>query len=89
VLPEANGVSRFFESLEHAHRGMWLAGPLGTAMRVTLAYCALMLIFMALSGLYLRWPKSRKLDWRTWFKIHFKLGPAFLWSTRMMARVYC
>ncbi|EIZ80076.1 sulfite reductase (NADPH) flavoprotein, alpha-component [Novosphingobium sp. Rr 2-17] len=82
LLPSTTPVSRFFETLEHLHRGMWAGqGPLGKAMRVTLAYCVLMLLVMVITGLYLRWPKARKLKWQTWFKIHFKLkGRPFLFS---------
>jgi uncharacterized iron-regulated membrane protein len=81
ILPRSTGVSRFFTQLERVHRSMWAgSGPFGMILRVTLAYSVLMLIYMALSGLYLRWPKGRAVrDWRTWFQINFKLkGAAFL-----------
>ena len=38
----------------------------------------LCLLIMAVTGLYLRWPRRKASEWRTWLKIHWKLkGYAF------------
>ncbi|MDB5414964.1 MAG: sulfite reductase alpha subunit, partial [Rubritepida sp.] len=42
--------------------------------------CAICLVLMALTGLYLRWPR-RPSDWRSWFRLRFALrGRALLWE---------
>jgi sulfite reductase (NADPH) flavoprotein alpha-component len=42
--------------------------------------CTALCIFLALSGLYLRWPRRNRLDWRTWLKVDFsRRGRPFLW----------
>jgi sulfite reductase (NADPH) flavoprotein alpha-component len=65
------------QTIERVHRGM-VAGPTG---RMIVGISTFALIFFALSGLYLRWPKSGALKWQTWFKIHGQLkGRAFLWN---------
>jgi sulfite reductase (NADPH) flavoprotein alpha-component len=65
------------QTIERIHRGM-VAGPTG---RMIVGISTFALIFFALSGLYLRWPKIGALKWQTWFRIHGKLkGRAFLWN---------
>lgn len=66
-----------FQTIERIHRGM-IAGPIGRTM---VGISALLLFVMALAGLYLRWPRQGKLQWRTWFNINSKLkGRAYLWN---------
>jgi sulfite reductase (NADPH) flavoprotein alpha-component len=65
------------QTIERIHRGM-VAGPTG---RMIVGISTFALIFFALSGLYLRWPKSGARKWQTWFKVHTQLkGRAFLWN---------
>ena len=65
------------QTIERVHRGM-VAGPLG---RTVVGSCALLLFLMALSGLYLRWPRRGKMQWQTWFKVSPQLtGRAYLWN---------
>jgi len=66
-----------FQTIEHIHRGM-VAGTIG---RTVVGTSALLLSVMALAGLYLRWPRRCKLQWRSWFKLNYQLqGRAFLWN---------
>ncbi|MEE4451363.1 sulfite reductase flavoprotein subunit alpha [Novosphingobium resinovorum] len=70
LLGQPNGTG-FFRTVEDIHR--WLAlpgGSKGWGRQVT-AISTLSLIFFALSGLYLRWPK-RVLDWRSWFVLDLR-----------------
>ncbi|MEH3098960.1 sulfite reductase flavoprotein subunit alpha [Sphingomonas adhaesiva] len=63
--------SGFFRTVMDLHR--WLAlpgGPNGIGRQIT-GFSALALIFFALSGLYLRWPR-RALDWRSWFVLDLR-----------------
>jgi sulfite reductase (NADPH) flavoprotein alpha-component len=65
------------KTIERIHRGM-IAGDTG---RAVVGASTLALVFFALSGLYLRWPRSGALRWQTWFKVHPKLkGRPFLWN---------
>jgi sulfite reductase (NADPH) flavoprotein alpha-component len=76
LLPEPKG-DAFFEFVESLHR--WLLLPRDTGKPVTGTLAAGLLI-LALSGLYLRWPR-RPLAWRAWLKLDFALtGRAFLWN---------
>ena len=65
----------FFDFTEDLHRRL-VAGDAG--QRVT-GTCAVILVFFALSGLYLRWP--RRWHWRSWLAVawHHR-GRSFLWS---------
>lgn len=61
----------FVDTVEDLHR--WLAlpgGGKGIGRQIT-GFSALALIFFALSGLYLRWPR-RSLDWRNWFVLDLR-----------------
>lgn len=70
---QASSSETFFNSMEQLHRNL-LAGPIGKGL---VGASTIVLVFMALSGLYLRWPR-RALDWRVWLKMSFKLrGNAF------------
>ncbi|WP_426390219.1 PepSY domain-containing protein [Variovorax sp. R-27] len=76
LLPEPKG-DAFFEIVESLHR--WLLLPRDTGKPVT-GTLATGLLILALSGLYLRWPR-RPLAWRAWLKLDFALtGRAFLWN---------
>jgi sulfite reductase (NADPH) flavoprotein alpha-component len=76
LLPEPKG-DAFFEFVESLHR--WLLLPRDTGKPVT-GTLATGLLILALSGLYLRWPR-RPLAWRAWLKLDFALtGRAFLWN---------
>jgi len=81
LLPEPKG-DAFFEFVEDLHR--WLLLPRDTGKPVTGTLAAGLLI-LALSGLYLRWPR-RPLGWRAWLKLDFALtGRAFLWNLHAVA----
>ncbi len=76
-LPEPVG-GGFFETMEHVHR--WLAlpgGENGIGRQIT-GFSALALIYFALSGLYLRWPR-KALDWRTWLVLDRRKTGRNLW----------
>ncbi|WP_336964622.1 PepSY domain-containing protein [Sphingobium aquiterrae] len=74
LLGDANGQG-FFAFVRAVHR--WLAlpgGGEGIGRRIT-GFSALALIFFALSGLYLRWPR-KPLDWRSWLLLDLRrTGP--------------
>ncbi|MFC3443614.1 PepSY domain-containing protein [Sphingobium rhizovicinum] len=70
LLGAANGTG-FFRTITDLHR--WLAlpgGGNGIGRQIT-AFSAIALIFFALSGLYLRWPR-RALDWRAWLVLDLR-----------------
>ncbi|PNU04248.1 PepSY domain-containing protein [Novosphingobium guangzhouense] len=61
----------FFRTMEDIHR--WLAlpgGSKGWGRQIT-GFSTIALIFFALSGLYLRWPR-RALDWRAWLVLDWR-----------------
>jgi sulfite reductase (NADPH) flavoprotein alpha-component len=70
------------QTIERIHRGM-VAGDIGRAI---VGVSAMTLVVLAVTGLYLRWPRSGKLQGRTWFKIHRTLkGRPFLWNLHSVA----
>lgn len=76
-LGEPSG-SGFFHLMDELHR--WLAMPgggNGWGRQIT-AFSAMSLIFFALSGLYLRWPRQA-LDWRAWLVLDLKKTGRNLW----------
>ncbi|MEC3912445.1 sulfite reductase flavoprotein subunit alpha [Sphingobium sp. CR2-8] len=76
-LGEPTGAG-FFHLMDELHR--WLAlpgGGNGIGRQIT-AFSALSLIFFALSGLYLRWPRQA-LDWRAWFVLDLRKTGRNLW----------
>lgn len=76
LMPPLAG-NEFFEFSERLHR--WLLLPV-EAGKIVAGILALCLLTLALSGLYLRWPR-RALDWRAWFKLDFGMrGRSFLWN---------
>jgi sulfite reductase (NADPH) flavoprotein alpha-component len=81
LLPEPKG-DAFFEFVESLHRWLLLPRDAGKPVTGTLAVG---LLVLALSGLYLRWPR-RPLAWRAWLKLDFALtGRAFLWNLHAVA----
>jgi sulfite reductase (NADPH) flavoprotein alpha-component len=83
AMPSSTPVSRFLDTVERLHRAQWAGdGAIGHAVHRSLSWIVLLLFYMTLSGLYLRWPRGRaRRDWRVWFKLNFKLrGAAFLWN---------
>ncbi|WP_447122026.1 PepSY-associated TM helix domain-containing protein [Glaciimonas sp. GG7] len=80
LLPALRG-NDFFQFVERFHRWFLTSQNMG---RVLTGCTALCMLVMALSGLYLRWPKQ-PLDWRNWFKVNFSLsGRAFLWNLHLV-----
>ena len=76
VLGELQGHG-FFEWIESLHRWLLLPREPGRVVAGVLAIC---LLGMALSGLYLRWPRN-PLRWRTWLTFDSALkGRSFLWG---------
>ena len=79
LLGPATGEA-FFRTVMDLHR--WLAlpgGPNGIGRQIT-GFAALSLIFFALSGLYLRWPR-RALDWRSWLVLDLRKTGRNLYRT--------
>jgi sulfite reductase (NADPH) flavoprotein alpha-component len=75
VLPVPRGVE-FFETVRELHRFL-LAGQVGKQI---VGACAMILVFLSLSGLYLRWPRQVG-QWRAWFSVSPRQkGRAFLWN---------
>ena len=76
LLPHARGI-KFFEFVDSLHRWMLLPKNIGSLVTGSAAAC---LLVLALSGLYLRWPRHVT-DWRRWLKLDFALtGRPFLWN---------
>lgn len=73
---------QFFRTVRSLHRWLLIPpgeGGLNIGRQIT-GFCALALVFFALSGLYLRWPR-RPFHWRSWFRIDFSLkGRNFYWA---------
>ncbi|WP_306391973.1 sulfite reductase flavoprotein subunit alpha [Telluria beijingensis] len=80
LLPAARGEA-FFQFVDSTHR--WLLLPRAPG-RIVLGILALCLVGLALSGLYLRWPRNK--DWRSWLTFNTKLrGRSFLWALHAIA----
>lgn len=76
LLPELDG-DGFFEWVEQLHRFLLLERDPGKMVSGVLAFC---LMGLALTGLYLRWPR-RLWDWRTWLTFDTRMkGRSFLWG---------
>ncbi|WP_343730416.1 sulfite reductase flavoprotein subunit alpha [Duganella sp.] len=81
LLPELAGEG-FFEWTEQLHRFLLLPRDPGKMVSGTLAFC---LMGLALTGLYLRWPR-RVWDWRTWLTFDARMkGRSFLWGLHSVA----
>ncbi|HTO18967.1 MAG TPA: sulfite reductase flavoprotein subunit alpha [Pseudomonas sp.] len=71
----------FFQVVLQLHR--WLA--MGETGKQITAASTLILIFLCLSGLYLRWPR-RAGHWRTWLSVDWrKTGRGFHWDLHAVA----
>ncbi|MBG6223132.1 MULTISPECIES: sulfite reductase flavoprotein subunit alpha [unclassified Janthinobacterium] len=78
--------AQFFEWMESLHRWLLLPRDPGRQVAGALALC---LLGLALSGLYLRWPR-RALDWRTWLTFDPALkGRSLLWNLHAVAGTWC
>ncbi|HWV15372.1 MAG TPA: sulfite reductase flavoprotein subunit alpha [Cellvibrio sp.] len=83
ILGQIKG-QEFFRTVLQLHRFLLIPTPEGgkgiNIGRQITGFSALALVFFALSGLYLRWPR-RVLHWRSWFHINFSLsGRNFYWA---------
>jgi sulfite reductase (NADPH) flavoprotein alpha-component len=83
LAPTASGAETFFRNVRQLHRWLML-GELGDRDigRQIVGACTMLLIFMALTGLYLRWPRGPAARrWKTWLVPDFRpKGRAFLWN---------
>ena len=70
LLGEPRGAATM-DVLEDLHRWLALPGDGNGIGRQITGFSAIALIYFALSGLYLRWPK-RPLDWRNWFVLDLR-----------------
>jgi sulfite reductase (NADPH) flavoprotein alpha-component len=73
--PSAEG---FFSTMDALHRWLALPGGGGGIGRQITGFSAIALIFFALSGLYLRWPR-KALDWRAWLVLDLRKTGRNLW----------
>ncbi|PIK71540.1 hypothetical protein CS379_18790 [Methylobacterium frigidaeris] len=70
----------FFAAVRRLHRWLLLPGNGDGWGRTITGASTLALVYLALSGLYLRWPKGRR-DWRIWLKPAVsRRGRALYWS---------
>ena len=88
LAPTTSGAETFFRNMRSLHRWlMW--GELGNrdVGRQIVGACTILLLFMAATGLYLRWPRgpaARRV--KTWLVPDFRLkGRAFLWNLHSVA----
>lgn len=79
----------FFELLEEIHRGFITDRIGGSEVgRRVLDMCAVFLVGLVATGLYLRWPR-RTTNWRAWFVIDRRLrGRGFLYSLHAVIGTY-
>ncbi len=70
LLGKATGAG-VFRTIEDLHRWLALPGAGNGIGRQITGFSAIALIFFALSGLYLRWPRH-PLDWRAWFVLDLR-----------------
>lgn len=75
----------FFEFVLQLHRFL----TIGDTGRQITGACTLILLFFALSGLYLRWPRQA-LSWRAWLTLDWaKKGRAFNWDLHSVIGTWC
>lgn len=75
----------FFEFVLRLHRFL----TIGDTGRQITGACTLILLFFALSGLYLRWPRQA-LNWRAWLTLDWaKKGRAFNWDLHAVFGTWC
>lgn len=80
LLPPARG-REFFQTVEQLHRRLLLSEP----GKQIVGAATLCLLALALSGLYLRWPRHAG-DWRAWLTFSTKKkGRGFLWGLHSTA----
>ena len=80
VLGAARGAG-FFQFMMQLHR--WLA--IGDAGKPVTGAATLALVFLCLSGLYLRWPRQAG-NWRAWLTLDWRRsGRGFLWDLHAVA----
>ena len=78
-LPAIKGQA-FFKFIQDVHRYL----TMGQVGKQITGACTLMLLFFALSGLYLRWPKVH--TWRQWLSFKPQLqGRNFIWNLHAVA----
>jgi sulfite reductase (NADPH) flavoprotein alpha-component len=71
----------FFRAVMQLHRWMLMPGGSQSAGKHIVGISTLILIYLAASGLYLRWPKRKLLSLRTWFRLDLKrMGRPMWWS---------
>ena len=84
VLGKAVG-ERFFDAVRSLHRYLLLPHNKAGVGRPLTTFAAACLVFFAVSGLYLRWPR-RPLDWRAWLKPDLRRrGRNLYWSLHSVA----
>ncbi|MGQ7959587.1 PepSY domain-containing protein [Pseudomonas sp. SP16.1] len=75
----------FFDLMLQLHRFL----AMGEFGKQITAACTLMLIFLCLSGLYLRWPRQLG-NWRVWLTLDWaRKGRAFNWDLHAVAGTWC
>lgn len=79
LLGQARGAG-FFRTVEILHRWLALPGNNNGIGRQITGFSALALVFFALSGLYLRWPR-KPLDWRAWLVLDLRRTGRNLYRT--------
>ena len=79
VLGPSSGHA-FFETVTRIHRYLALPGDGNGWGRQITGFSAIALIFFALSGLYLRWPR-KALDWRAWLVLDLRKTGRNLYRT--------
>ena len=85
VLGKAVG-EKFFDTVRSLHRYLLLPHNRAGAGRPITTFAAGCLVFSALSGLYLRWPRGRTLNWRAWLKPDLRRrGRNLYWSLHSVA----
>jgi sulfite reductase (NADPH) flavoprotein alpha-component len=79
----------FFELLEEIHRGFITDRIAGNEVgRRILDVCAVFLVGLVATGLYLRWPR-KSTNWRAWFVVDRRLrGRGFLYSLHAVIGTY-
>ncbi|MBB2200646.1 PepSY domain-containing protein [Gluconacetobacter tumulisoli] len=70
IIGARNGQS-FFDCVEDIHRFLALPGRGSGPGRQITAIAALCVVYLSLSGIYLRWPR-KPFSWRPWFAIDFR-----------------
>lgn len=80
----SRGFQDFEAWLRQIHQGHWWppGHPVGNIVYNSIGIAAVFLFLMALSGLYMRWPRGHaRRSWRAWFGINSGLkGRAFLFN---------